>query len=145
MTRQYVNEHTIAFSATVTPHDVINLSASQPIKFDNTVVNIGHAYQPTSGMFLAPDNGTYSFSATIYGRNPNGYMYFALEKNNKIEAGFEIKINQQVSQTVILNLQQGDQVCVKSTSSGHDLVGSTFTPFSGFLLFELYDAPVVVG
>ena len=68
-------------------------------------------------------------------------MYFALEKNNAIYARFEIKINQQVSQTVILDVRQGDEVCVKTLSNDHDLIGQKFTTFSGFLLYENYDVP----
>lgn len=135
-------EHQVVFFAVVTPHDVLHLGVNQPIIFDNAVVNVGNAYHPYHGIFTAPYDGIYSFTATVFGYN-TGLEYFSISKGGVSHAVFETKDRQQVTQTAILDLSKGEDVSVRTLSSDRGVVGANFTTFSGFLLYEHYSSQVV--
>lgn len=145
MVRRMISEHQVAFFALLTPHDVRHHGINQPVVFDNTVLNLGNSYHIHHGIFTAPYDGIYSFTATIFGRLDEGILYFGLTKNGICCANFEIKHSHQVTQTVILDLQKGDYVAVTSWKNDQTVVGHNFSSFSGFLLFEKYLPQVVVG
>ena len=144
--RRLTAEPEVAFFAAVSPHDVYHLGSNQPIKFDNAVLNVGNGYDSLTGVFIAPFDGIYSFTATIFGRLDNGDMYFGLCKNTVIcYANFEINRSHQVAQSVILELHKGDHVAVLHNGNDHGIVGHNFTTFSGFLLYERFPAVQPVG
>ena len=126
----------MAFFASVIPHDVRHLNANQPIIFDNSILNLGNAYHPSTGLFTAIYDGVYAFTTTIFGRLNGGVIYFSLTKNGIQHANFEIKDSHQVTQTVILDLEKNDQVSVRNLYNDFGIVGHNFTTFSGFLLYE---------
>jgi hypothetical protein len=57
----------VLFSAQISLTSLIK--PTQPIVFDKTILNIGDAFEPTTGMFTAPTNAVYQFmfSANTYG------------------------------------------------------------------------------
>ena len=141
--RRIEAEHRVAFFASVLPHDVRHLNANQPIIFDNSILNLGNAYNPSTGLFTAIYDGIYEFTATIFGRLSGGLIYFYLGKNGVHHANFEIKDSHQVTQTVILDLRKNDQVSVMNLNNDFGIVGHNFTTFSGFLLYENFPVNVV--
>jgi hypothetical protein len=50
---------TVAFMAQLTKH-MVNPRQHTVVVFDAVLTNVGGAYKPSSGVFLAPVNGTYT-------------------------------------------------------------------------------------
>ena len=59
-------------SFAVTPSNQVTYSNGHILKFDKILNNNGNAYNPTTGTFTAPFNGTYEFSIVMLNAN-NGY------------------------------------------------------------------------
>ncbi|XP_053389627.1 heavy metal-binding protein HIP-like, partial [Mercenaria mercenaria] len=68
-----------AFMVTLT-HRVETCATDQPLIFDNVRLNIGSGYDKRHGLFRAPRNGTYQFSATLTA-TPNTQYHVAFVKN----------------------------------------------------------------
>jgi hypothetical protein len=62
--------------------------ATQPIVFDKTILNIGDAFEPTTGMFTAPTNAVYQF---MFSANNYGSVYTYIEVHVNGEVVFQIK------------------------------------------------------
>ena len=103
------------------------------VKFDKIITNVGGGYIDGSsnsdhGKFIAPENGTYQFSATFY--------------NDTMTVGADLKKNGQlviVGHTcfsIILDLKEKDEVfLVRSTwVPGLAEYNHFATSFSGFLI-----------
>lgn len=54
----------VAFSAIL--NHVITLGTHQAIEYEKVLTNIGHAYDPNHGHFIAPTKGVYLISVTGY-------------------------------------------------------------------------------
>ena len=54
-------EQPVAFSATYMTADHHGLGVGQTLKFDKVIYNAGNAYNPATGLFIAPTDGTYLF------------------------------------------------------------------------------------
>ncbi|KAI4786651.1 hypothetical protein KUCAC02_036985, partial [Chaenocephalus aceratus] len=105
----------LAFSAALT----VSMERAGTIVFDKTFVNEGDFYDPKTGVFTAPVDGHYFFSAVL-----TGY------KNEKIEA---------VLSNLILPLQSQDTVCVDLVTGRLAHSAEPLTVFSGSLLYEDLD------
>lgn len=123
------------------------------VVFDHTFVNQGDAYDPSTGVFMAPLDGQYFFSAVLTGQrgekieavlsrsesgvaraDSGGHQPEALEKEPLAEA--KAPPGSLAVFSIVLPLEAGDTVCV-------DLVTGTlahsiepFTVFSGVLLYH---------
>lgn len=114
------------------------------ILFDHVISNKGEAYNTETGLFKAPCDGQYYFSLSLRSRQEmdSGYVdglimvddqevartsAFIDEPLNHIETG---------TNSVIVSLKEGQEVKVvmKTTSFGQ-IMGSTYSVFSGFFLF----------
>ncbi|XP_060581359.1 uncharacterized protein LOC132737977 [Ruditapes philippinarum] len=136
-----------AFFATLSS-DIHHAGVHQIYVFDNVITKIGHGYNNHNGNFVAPMDGTYVFSATLmsmYNRNthaafvrngrPVSYMYLTGSASGHATA----------SQTIILQLHQYDDVSIHNLDIDTTLAGSHYSVFSGYLLYEGYPSPPVVG
>ena len=133
----------MAFFASLTTRPV-HLGANQDIAFDNAVTNIGNAYNPHHGVFIAPVAGVYVFTVTL--RRDGDRTYAHVMKNNQILAKLDFPLHgDQVSQTVILDLNKGDDVAVQNTSTDRTFTADRYSTFSGFLLYGNTQGPQVVG
>ena len=54
-------EQPVAFSATFMTADHHGLGVGQTLKFDKVIYNAGNAYNPATGLFIAPTDGTYIY------------------------------------------------------------------------------------
>lgn len=93
--RRAEGEFPVAFTATISDHYIEHAGDHQVIVFDNVVTNVGNAYNSHVGIFVAPVNGIYVFSVTLF--SPASVSFHAnIVKNGQILtwlylSGFEIK------------------------------------------------------
>lgn len=138
--RRSLNVQYVAFFATLTYH-IEHAGAGQTFIFDKVVTNLGNGYNKLNGNFIAPVSGSYAFSATLISLYhisahsqfmKNGisvsYMFVSGE-----EAGYDT-----TSQTIVLELQKGDDIFIRNIDAGAAYHGSHYSTFSGFLLQQSY-------
>lgn len=115
--------------------------AHRIIAFDKVVTNVGNAYHPHSGTFIAPRSGLYVFTWTIrlymdyyhttellVNNNVVNWIYFSPASN----------IDGSVSSTAVVQVNQGDDVLIRTGSSHHsgEIVGDVngVSSFAGWIL-----------
>jgi hypothetical protein len=110
----------------------------QNIIFDTVVTNVGNGYHTHVGTFIAPVSGTYVFSATLLSfYHLNAHAQFV--KNGQVVttmyvSGYEA-VWDTTSQTIVLQLQKGDDLTVQNSDTDKSFYGASHSIFSGFLLF----------
>ncbi|XP_070198514.1 uncharacterized protein [Littorina saxatilis] len=52
----------VVFTATFSRVDIRGLDDQQVLKFDKVLTNVGQGYSPDTGLFTAPEHGTYIFN-----------------------------------------------------------------------------------
>lgn len=134
--RLLLGDQTVAFFATLS-NRVLHPGEHQNIVFDQIVTNIGDAYNPHHGIFVAPVTGTYVFTPTIMANNDEE-VWCELVVNNASVARINVRgtdtRHDQSSLTAVLELNAGDDVAVQTVYEDHALYGSQYSAFSGFLL-----------
>lgn len=118
------------------------MGTHQAIEYETVLTNIGHAYDPNHGHFIAPTKGVYLISVT-------GYCYFQISTYLELVKNGQVIINlymdgrggqnSGITETLILELNAGDMIWVRGRAGGK-LRGSTdenCNSFSGFRLIEL--------
>ncbi|XP_045176509.1 heavy metal-binding protein HIP-like [Mercenaria mercenaria] len=145
--RRAENENQVAFFATLST-DIQHAGVHQTYVFDHVITNLGSAYNNHNGNFVAPVSGTYVFSVTllsVYHVNAhaqflkNGQLVTRLYLSG-VESGHDT-----ASQTFVLQLHKGDDVCVHNLDLDASLGGSHYSSFAGFLLYEDYSSSAIVG
>lgn len=130
----------IAFSA-FTWQNQDNLGLEQIIKFPHVELNIGNSFHPASSVFIAPKAGIYLFSATVLSDGQSAselHATIAVNDRNICIAFGDARKYDQGSQTVVLQLRANDEVFVRVTGySNVSVYGSTYSSFSGALLYEM--------
>ncbi|XP_060567980.1 multimerin-2-like [Ruditapes philippinarum] len=145
MVRRGSAESKVAFFASVTP-TLEHLGQDQDIIFDHAVTNIGSGYIPHHGTFVAPVSGTYVFFITVekLDKLDTAYTWGHFVVNGSIVAKLDLNYGQS-SQTVIVNLRQGEDVSVQNTETDRTIRGDRYSTFSGFLLYEDFSVNSFVG
>jgi hypothetical protein len=104
--------------------------------FKKLVTNIGDAYKPSSGQFIAPVNGTYHFHTSFLSGN-GAEVWTYIDLNGQVQVRADARGTDSRhgtgSQSVILELKTGDIVSVK-IYQGNTILGLEYSSFSGFLL-----------
>ncbi|XP_074535691.1 uncharacterized protein LOC141797899 [Halichoeres trimaculatus] len=107
-----------------------------PVVFSNVIYNTQGSYDPTTGLYIAPINGTYVFSyhLTVHER----VLKVGLFHNFRpVVITTDTKILGTTSHSVILHLALGDRVWIQvkdSVTNGMYSSSETSSTFSGFLL-----------
>lgn len=114
---------------------------SEILKFDDVVTNVGNYYEPSTGKFTCPLPGIYFFTYHVLMRGGDGTSMWAdLKKNGQVRASAIAQDADQnydyASNSVILHLDVGDEVCVQ-LDGGKVHGGNTnkYSTFSGFLIY----------
>ncbi|XP_076874623.1 complement C1q-like protein 4 [Brachyhypopomus gauderio] len=114
---------------------------SDVLKFDDVVTNVGNYYEPSTGKFTCPLPGIYYFTYHVLMRGGDGTSMWAdLKKNGQVRASAIAQDADQnydyASNSVILHLDVGDEVCVQ-LDGGKVHGGNTnkYSTFSGFLIY----------
>jgi len=131
----------------MTQRDVVHLGVMQALVFDNVHENIGNGYNNVSGTFIAPVPGTYVFHVTICGHSANAdsHSYANLLVNGAAKASFIIMPYDQSSQMVVTTLNMNDVIMIKNLIPNDGVIGTTFSSFSGFLLYENESIAQIIG
>ncbi|KAL6468288.1 hypothetical protein MHYP_G00239650 [Metynnis hypsauchen] len=118
--------------------------ANLPVPFTSVIYNMQFHYNPLTGIYKAPVNGTYVFSyhLVVFSR----VLRVGLFHNFiPIVKSTELVNLGSISQEVILHLSMGDEVWLQirdSTSNGMYANNEASSTFSGFLLYpDSCDAP----
>ncbi|XP_070684551.1 complement C1q-like protein 4 [Pempheris klunzingeri] len=117
---------------------------NRPVPYEVVTLNHGSGYNPALGLFTAPRPGLFSFSFSAYSKvsGVGERMYYKLQlvKNMEVVAS-TLENNRDDSEdcsshTVLLSLQQGDQVYVELLN-GRQLCGNIegVNIFSGHLIY----------
>jgi len=144
-----MTETPVAFLATLTSH-ILHAGQNQPIVFDRVVTNVGNAYNPHLGAFTAPVAGIYVFSVSLL--SIAGHTtHYQIKKNNNFISNIYLRTPpgageyESTSQTVVLQLTKGDDVTLRNMDGDESLHGINYSTFAGFLVWQDFNQPAVVG
>lgn len=93
------------------------------IAFDKVVTNVGNAYQPHSGTFIVPGSGLFVFTWTIRQVGTRYHVTELLVDNNIVNVIYlnpANTIDGSVTGTVVVHVNQGDDVLVRTGSQYND-------------------------
>ncbi|KAL4217357.1 hypothetical protein ACF0H5_023808 [Mactra antiquata] len=135
-----VNSH-VAFSAGLT-HDLTVLHA-ETIAYDKVFVNLGNAYNPTTGVFTAPEPGLYGFQFHTLAHLDKSTWLELYQNGAYIASAYSHTDNDYATggNSVVLKLAQGDTVQIKAVDNSYgtdtNMYGQPneiYSTFSGYLL-----------
>lgn len=140
--RRQSEEEIVAFTARKSRTQP-EVSINQHILFDDVLINLGAAYQDKQGLFIAPQSGVYVFSVSILSTYSSDEEEFhaALVHNGDLIARIygcgSPGRHDQAGQTVIIQLETGDEVWIENIELVSDVWGAYYSTFSGYLLSPL--------
>jgi len=114
------------------------VGANQGIVFDLVQVNQGNGYHNQHGLFIAPQSGIYFFTASLLHPSQRQPAHNSIMKNGVAVARFHAESSQfeQTSQSVILNVNAGDEIYVQNDDfNDESYYPGLYSSFSGFLLW----------
>ncbi|XP_056307205.1 C1q-related factor-like [Danio aesculapii] len=112
------------------------------LRFDDVVTNIGNNYDGATGKFVCKVPGTYFFTYNVLMRGGDGTSMWAdLMKNTQVRASAIAQDQDQsydyASNTVILHLDPGDEICIKlDGGKAHGGNSNKYSTFAGFILYS---------
>ncbi|XP_052777764.1 uncharacterized protein LOC128215078 [Mya arenaria] len=141
--RRHADTRAIAFFATLST-DIAHVGIGQDIAFDNVITNTGGAYNNHHGVFTAPVNGIYVFSATLLALGTDNDHLKWIKNGQTLcylyvhDAGYDSS-----GSTIVVQLNTGDDVSIQNIDADNSLNGHHYTFISGFLLKETEPANVL--
>lgn len=116
-------------------------AAHHILNFETVITNVGNAYFPHSGTFIAPRSGIYVFTWTIR-QQGNNYHTTELLVNNKVVNSMHLNpastIDGSGTGTAVVQINERDDVFVRTGSSHNygSIISSGFgrSSFAGWIL-----------
>ncbi|XP_062611180.1 uncharacterized protein LOC134273028 [Saccostrea cucullata] len=136
-------QRAVAFSVALGAPMEDNETVSEVVIYNIVEINIGEGYDPTTGIFVAPEPGVYAFSwtsVTIPGKwyetemNINGLQKRLNSCNNKGETASS---NLSCTSLVISEVKKGDLVWVAKFGQEGDYLMEMYSSFSGWKIGEI--------
>ncbi|XP_022294209.2 complement C1q tumor necrosis factor-related protein 3-like [Crassostrea virginica] len=129
-------------------NDLVNLTARTSLTFSGIRTNVGNAYDPAHGVFVAPVSGTYNFAFTgsAQPQSQDHGVHIFLKKNgvNELYVFFDHNDKKwiQHGSSAILHLARGDRTWLETGDIwGSNILGGSrpsdnayHSHFSGFLI-----------
>lgn len=124
----------IAFHAAL-KHILRNLPVKTTLKFDDVLLNKGNAYDPTTGVFTAPEDGVYSFEWTFLSiQKSSVYLEIVVDGVRKAITCINQQGSLHISSSghLLYELKEGNKVWIRTShvTAGY-LHGNKYTFFSG--------------
>ena len=137
-----VSESPVAFMAWIgaTIHHV---GVNQNIIFDQVRLNLGGGYHNQHGIFIVPQPGIYLFSSTLMTNNDpahleiHGFLVVDGQVVARILGHMNNSLVDQSSQTVIVQVNKGQEVWVRNEINDSSYWGAAYSTFSGYLLMPM--------
>ncbi|PVD20959.1 hypothetical protein C0Q70_19122 [Pomacea canaliculata] len=128
----------VAFSARV-GYNRPFLSETEVIVFDEIVINNANAYDPSTGKFTSPLPGVYHFEATILSGFNTSIETMIVHNGDEVSRLYSGAFNNRGvgSNSVVLNMRQGDDVWVSVFFGNGDYVHGQWSTFTGHLVHGL--------
>ncbi|CAH1268219.1 C1QTNF9B [Branchiostoma lanceolatum] len=130
----------VAFSVVARTTSLDDVSSDTVVTYDVVLSDVGGAYNRETGKFVATVGGVYFFTFTgMINSNDNSYLLWLMKNGQKMVGLYDYSgsasLNLSSSNTAILHIQPGDEVCVM-LQAGRDLFSSSgrYVTFSGFLI-----------
>ncbi|KAK3106534.1 hypothetical protein FSP39_022088 [Pinctada imbricata] len=120
-----------------------NINGGETIVFDKCTENQGQGYNPATGKFTAPRDGTYVFTWTIITNGNNHRINVDLNLNGSLLGRAQSdsrsgRQNGSGSNTVVVNLTRDDVLYLSCGDWGgrheHRIYGHTHSTFSGWTI-----------
>ncbi|VDH90257.1 Hypothetical predicted protein [Mytilus galloprovincialis] len=108
----------------------------QILKFDSVKTNIGRGYDPITGVFIAPKDGTYQFTSVIYGQGAD--IEAQMNRNNELLLrGYSSGASHAESMVMsgVVTLKTGDHIFIQHRGPAVDTArGDSHSSFAGFMI-----------
>ncbi|KAK2900004.1 hypothetical protein Q8A73_013133 [Channa argus] len=118
------------------PHGPFNTSTT--VIYNNVITNIGEAYNPSTGIFVAPVAGVYYFTFFYHAGGEHGSHLLLCKNGDVIVESSDHRTGADGADNggnaTFLQLNKGDQVYVLMVAYCHLWAASSRTTFSGFLV-----------
>ncbi|CAC5378298.1 C1QL [Mytilus coruscus] len=115
-----------------------NFGNDQILKFDSVKTNIGGGYDPLTGVFIAPKDGTYQFTGVIYSNGQGADIEAQMNKNHELLLrGYSSGASHAESQVMsgVVTLKTGDHIFIQHRGAAVDNArGDSHSSFSGFMI-----------
>lgn len=114
----------------------LHVGHDETLKFDLVKTNIGAGYDSFTGIFVAPNPGTYHFTSVVYNAAVGDDVIIQMNKNKNIlvvgYSAITTKGERHVMNAVV-QLQKGDHIFIKHRGPSVDYIrGDLHSSFSGF-------------
>lgn len=138
------NQTQVAYTGTTGTSTISSVTANTVFNFTHDLINVGGAFSTTDGHFVAPVDGLYGFSLSVY-MAVRYYIRMELVANGrpilKVQTGhyYRSSYNRQENQAtnfVVANLTKGTDVWPRYITGSGYLHGNGVPTFSAFLLHE---------
>ena len=134
-------ESIVAFQAAKIAEQT-SIGVNQNILFEKVNLNIGNGYHPQHGIFIVPQSGIYSITATVLHRNQADHTYFhgAIVHQGVVVAKLHGEYGEweASTQSVLIQANAGDEIWVRNVGpSNEDIFGDYFSTFSGYLIWDI--------
>ena len=131
--KRYAPELPVAFQAAMQT-STARLALHQDVVFDTVKSNIGNAYMPASGTFVAPVAGIYVFHLSVFSDQT---IHCGIAVNGHAQTNAFAQHHSQGGTSLLVHLVKDDVASVTTVALANGVVyGDFFSSFSGFLLFQ---------